>query len=352
MGGSAAGQSSGGGSKSGSGGAAIAGDSTSGGAADSGGSGGSGGVVSTGCDCPAGQYCREGSTDCFDCAKLNRLFFSAPERLATLSDSGTASRFPRVGLTSTDLFYHSAGVGLRYTTDASTSAGSLVKGSLQQDRAPLLLNQDVSGIGLVTLTSFNFVYDRVVDAGRRQLLVGEWKSGLGTVEPLPAPFNSGTSDFSMAVAPRATDNIARGFWMTEQAAMTDSVGPSLVTALFAANSPAMPVALNLGQAGCTPKDFSVQADADLAPWVTDDGKTLLVGTTRVDANCAPTAQGKDIYTTLLQASSGQPTAPAVPMNDVNSAMDDVDPSFSTDLCDLYFASNRDGKFALYRAHRR
>jgi Tol biopolymer transport system component len=44
--------------------------------------------------------------------------------------------------------------------------------------------------------------------------------------------------------------------------------------------------------------------------------------------------------------------PSQPLADVNSPQDDVDPSFSADFCDLYFSSNRDGRFALYRAHRR
>src|SRR5205085_2669821 len=84
------------------------------------------------------------------------------------SSSG-GSRLPRVGLTGTDLFYHFAGVGVRYTTDASTSAGSIVMGSIQQDGAPLLLKTDVSGaLGLTTLMSFNFVYDRMVEVGRRE----------------------------------------------------------------------------------------------------------------------------------------------------------------------------------------
>ena len=140
MGGSAAGQSSSGGSsKSGTAGTGTAGDTTSAGAPDMSGGDGSGGVAATGCDCPAGHYCRDGSTDCFDCAELNRLHFAVPERLATLSDNGAGSRFPRVGLTGTDLFYDLSGVGMRYTTDASTSAGSIVKGSIQQDSAPLLL---------------------------------------------------------------------------------------------------------------------------------------------------------------------------------------------------------------------
>jgi hypothetical protein len=348
----AAGKNSGGGSKTGTGGSGTAGDTISAGAPDPGGSGGTGGVVQASCDCPAGHYCRDGSTDCFDCAELNRLHFATPERLATLS-AGAASRYPRVGLTSTDLFYHFAGVGMRYTTDASTSAGASVKGTIQQDGGPLLLKEDVTGVPTPSMTGFNFVFDRPVEMGRRQLQVGEWKNGLGTAELLPAPFNSGTNDFSMAIAPHATpDNIARAFWMTGRDAMSMMLGPSLVTSLLSANSVGALVTLNVGQAKCTPIDFTAKADPDLTPWVTEDGKTLLVSTTRQDANCASAGQGKDIYTALLQPATGQPTAAAVPMSDVNSPMDDVDPSFSADLCDLYFSSNRDGKYALYRAHRR
>jgi Tol biopolymer transport system component len=86
--------------------------------------------------------------------------------------------------------------------------------------------------------------------------------------------------------------------------------------------------------------------------VTADGTTLLFSSTRVDGNCTTTNQGKDIYTALLQPPTGEPTAPAVPMPDVNGPGNDVDPSFSADFCELYFASDRDGSYALYRAHRR
>jgi Tol biopolymer transport system component len=108
--------------------------------------------------------------------------------------------------------------------------------------------------------------------------------------------------------------------------------------------------LKVGTKDCPP----LAADVDLAPWVTPDGKTLLFSHTRVDANCQAVNQGKDLYTTLLQPATGQPPAmtAALPMNDVNSAADDVQPSFSGDLCDLYFASNREGPMAVYRAHRR
>ena len=345
---------SGGAANGGKAGVASAGDSTSAGAPDPGGTGGTGdtgGMVSTTCDCPVGHYCRNGSTDCFDCAALNSLHFAAPERLAALSDLGTASRFPRVGATSTDLFYHSAGVGVRYTTDASTSVGSNIKGTVQTDSAPLLLRSEVTGTtGLMMLMSFNFAFDRIGTAGRRQLFVGEWKNGLGAVEQLLPPFDGGKGDFSMAVAPHVTpDNVARGFWMTAGDATNMTAGPTLVTALFAGAAVAAPVVLNIGSAPCPPKD--PKTDADLTPWVTDDGKLLLISTTRMD-NCVLGSAGKDIYAALLDPTTGQPTAAAVPMSDVNSGMDDVDPSFSADMCDLYFSSNRDGKYGLYRAHRR
>ncbi|MES1187816.1 MAG: hypothetical protein ABUL60_28620 [Myxococcales bacterium] len=118
--------------------------------------------------------------------------------------------------------------------------------------------------------------------------------------------------------------------------------PRLVTAPAVTDAPVTPVQLFIG------KDPECAAsDPELAPWVTSDGKTLLLSHTRIDASCKSTGQGKDIYAALLQAATGQPTAAALPMNDVNSPMNDVEPSFSGDMCDLYFASDRDGKYALY-----
>lgn len=319
---------------------------TSGGAPDLGGSTGTGGTVSGGCDCPEHHYCRDGSVDCFDCAELNRLNFSTPERLATVSDNGQGSHFPRVGSTGTDLLYRFEGTGLRYTADASTSAGSTVQASLATDSAPLLLASDVSGVATVKLMSFNFVFDRV-EGGRRSLYLGQWSNGLMMSERAPAPYNGALSDFSMAIATKpGADATARAFWMSGDTSTTMVPPPTLYTAILGANESAVPVALSIGQLKCTSKE------PDLAPWVTSNGKTLLVSHPRLDANCNATGQGKDIYTALLQPATGQPTAPALPMNDVNSPMDDVEPSFSADMCDLYFASNRDGKYALYRAHRR
>lgn len=336
-----AGKHSGGNASGGASGSDSAGDSGAG-APDAGGMGGAG---TDGCECEAGQYCRAGTYDCFDCAELNRLHFGTPERLATVSDNGPGSRFPRVGASNTDLLYRFEGTGVRYTTDASTSPGGNVRGTVETDSGPLLLSTDVVSVGIMT-TGFNFLFDRA-EEGDRSLYVGQWSAGLLSFERAPAPYNELKNDYSIAVALNATtDGVARAFWMTDRDSPTSLGTPRLVTALAVPESPVTPVDLALGQADCA------ASDEDLAPWVTNDGKTLLVSHTRLDSSCKPNGQGKDIYTALLQPTTGEATAAALPMSDVNSPKDDVEPSFSADMCDLYFASNRDGKYALYRAHRR
>jgi hypothetical protein len=218
-----------------------------------------------------------------------------------------------------------------------------------QDSAPLLLSSDVTTLQGMKVDKFNFVFDRLADEARRELFFGQWSNGLGSVELMPAPFNvNGTSNFGLAIALQGAA-AARGYWMTDR---VPGMPFSLVTALLTANAPEAVVPLRIGSGGC-PTDHS-----DLTPWITEDGKTLLFSHTRVDASCASTGQGKDIYTALMVPATGQvlpmgtePT-PSQPLADVNSPQDDLDPSFSTDLCDLYFSSNRDGPFALYRAHRR
>jgi hypothetical protein len=344
--GSGAGAQSAGGSTSGGSVGSDGGDASAG-ASDGGGSGGTGGTASGGCDCPAEHYCRDGSIDCFPCAELNRLHFGTPERLATVSENGQGSHFPRVGAISTNLLYRLEGTGMRYTADASTSPGANVKGTIATDSGPLLLSAAVASPTSMSM-GFNFLFDRT-ENGRRSLYIGQWSNGLNLFERAPAPYNDDTkNDYSIAVALKPTvDGVARAFWMTDRDTPTSMGTPRLVTAPALADAPATPVNLYIGQLETCPA-----SDPDLAPWVTSDGKTLLVSHTRVDAGCNPTGQGKDIYTALLQPATGLPSAAALPMNDVNSPKDDVEPSFSADLCDLYFASDRDGKFALYRAHRR
>ena len=310
---------------------------------------GSGGTGSASCNCRAGTYCREGSTDCFDCAKLSALRFHPPEKLVTLSD-GMGARFPRIGATGTDLIYQASGVGLRYTTDASTSAGEGVARTMPGDRAPLLLPTNVDSLPEATVEPFNFVFDRLIEGERRALYFGEWQSGLISSQQAPDPYNApGTSNFGPAVAVQpAPGGAARAYWMTDRL-QQEQLPLALMTALFTPDTQSETVALSIGDAACP------ALPEDLTPWVTPDGTTLFFSHTRLDAACAPQAH-KDLYAALMSPSTGQPAnaanAAAASLSDVNSPANEVDPSFSADFCDLYFASDRDGESALYRAHRR
>jgi hypothetical protein len=248
------------------------------------------------------------------------------------------------------LLYQFSGVGLRYTTDSSTSAGSSVEQTLPEDSAPLLLSSNIATLPVTDAAPFNFVFDRLVEDERRNLFFGQWNNGLQSVEPAPPPYNAdGTSNFGLAIALEGAPT-ARGYWMTDR---VQGSSAALVTALFTANSPGDIVQLRVGPTAC-PTD-----QTDLTPWITPNGETLLFSHERVDGDdCMPAGAGKDIYTALMVPATGQvlPTGtgptPSLPLSDVNSSQDDIDPSFSADFCDLYFSSNRDGEFALYRAHRR
>jgi hypothetical protein len=331
----------------------------SGGSGNLGGTGGSAGMVSSSCDCGSGTYCRDGSLDCWPCSDLIRLQFKSPERLTTLSDNGHGSRFPRRGATGIDLLYRIEGAGLRYTADSSTSPGSNVMSTDATDSGPLLLDAGVRELA-TTLKSFNFVFDRTPTDAKRAIYFAQWSSGLKESEPAPAPFNSDVGDYSMAVArhPQGSET-PRAFWMSDRGSVAAIPIPTLLTALLAAGASSEPVALSIERTDtiCSPKDDpEAGVDPDLTPWVTPDGKYLLLSTTKQDANCEVAGEGKDkdLYMLELDPELGQPSpgVAATALKDVNSSFDDTDPSFSADWCDLYFASNRDGKHAIYRAHRR
>jgi len=342
-----------GGANAGSGGSELAGSGGSGVAA---GSGGSAGSTVGSCDCPAGSYCRDASRDCFACNDLSRIKFTTPERLTTLSDNGQGSRFPRSGSTSSDLLYRFDGVGLRYTTDASTSPGRNLSATDPTDSAPLLLDAAVSGV-TTEFKIFNFVFDRAEGDAPRALYFAQWNDGLQKLERASAPFNADAGDYSMAVARHPDGDIPRAFWMSRRDATASSSPSILLTAPLASDAASEGVSLSIGRAKpvCDPKDDTSQGiDPDLTPWVTPDAKLLLLSTTGQDESCKLTGQKKDLYSVLLQPELGQPApdSPAHALLDVNGPDDDTDPSLSADMCELYFASNRDGKYAIYRAHRR
>jgi hypothetical protein len=325
-----------------------------------GGTGGAGGSGSKVCNCQSGSYCRDASTDCYPCSGLSRLKFTTPERISTLSDNGRGARFPRVGATSTDLLYRFDGVGLRYTTDASTSPGMLVGATEASDGGPLLLDADLASL-TGSPQGMRLLFDRAMPSedpatkAPRAVYFASWdgsRSTLEAAERAPALFNSELGDYSIAVALHPADGAAvRAFWMSNRNSSAIPPVPQLITAAVTDDGIAETLALSLHkEARCAIDDTG--ADPDLTPWVTADGQLLLFSTTRLEPDCAQSNQKKDIHTALLNSQTGQPLDVAVPLSDVNGPADDTDPSFSADLCDLYFASNRDGKYAVYRAHRR
>src|SRR5690606_9987618 len=104
-------------------------------------------------------------------------------------------------------------------------------------------------------------------------------------------------------------------WMTDR---DPNLGLVLVTALLTANTSGDVVDLKVGKNACAPEK------ADLSPWVSADGQTLLFSHARVETACTTDEpedphEPKDIYTILLDPSTGQPTegTAAVPLADVN-----------------------------------
>jgi hypothetical protein len=94
--------------------------------------------------------------------------------------------------------------------------------------------------------------------------------------------------------------------------------------------------------------------------VTADGTLLVFRSLPMDAECQPVdGAATDLYLAALQPSTGLPLAPAVAReeaNDTGGESTETDPSFSPDLCTLYFASDGGDAggfdFRLFRAARR
>jgi hypothetical protein len=99
---------------------------------------------------------------------------------------------------------------------------------------------------------------------------------------------------------------------------------------------------------------------DATPWVSTSGELMLFSAAPMDDQCAAIDGGAtDLYAALLSPASGMPLAAAVALTAVNRTLDastQTDPSFTPDLCRLYFAT--DGgqagghDFRLFRADRR
>jgi hypothetical protein len=97
--------------------------------------------------------------------------------------------------------------------------------------------------------------------------------------------------------------------------------------------------------------------SDATPWVTPDGRRMLLRAFPFDEMCQPReSSATDLFVVPLEPSTGMPIAPALLLANVNGeGTTETDPSLSPDLCTLYFASDAGSAgnpdFKLFRARR-
>jgi hypothetical protein len=332
-----AGEAAGGTSNGGSGGTASGGASA--------GTAGSAGAVAVGCDCGVGTYCQDGTKTCRACSDFSELSFAAPEKLAALSQSTNGNeRFPRAAGTGTDLFYRAgsdAASILWYAPTPVSGIGHALLSSMPGDSAPVYAPK--------FSPPQNFFFDRLsanVNVNVRQIMVGTWLDGaLTSVAAAPAPINSGSGDFSVAIAA----DVHRAYWMSTR---NNPTVPDLLWATFG-SKPTDPAVLALTVQASKGKCPRLGNDA--TPWVNAAGTLLLFRSESVDDNCNVNDSGAyDMFAAPL-AQDGTSSAPAVALSTLNNtggSRSESDPSLSVDSCTIYFASDDgNGNFSLYRAGR-
>lgn len=313
--------------------------------------------------CAEGNYCNDTRcqpcTDLTSIADLGRVTFEIPEPLTALNDANAvySLRFPRVFDSGNRLSYSRDFLGgqLWLTEDFTQTAGVPLTGPLDapgvSENGGLKVDFALSG----PLENFNFFFQRSDDSGnqdgggstRDDLYAARVDQAGATtkVTRLPAPFNADLPtqrwSFSMALSR------ARAFWMINNNASLDV--RLLTTSLEGALVPAE-IQLKRDN-GCNVREF------DLAPWVTPDGKILLVNATEPGSGTCPVPSSfelaTDLYMVRLDA-SGQPLGPMMSIGSVNQlGTREAEASLSPDLCWMYFASDRDasGRMRLYRARR-
>jgi hypothetical protein len=297
------------------------------------------------CGCGAGEYCRAGT--CYDCADLGQLDFGEPEEI--LDDEAGGLRFPREGATEGSLFFtrvRASGSELWYLPELGTSAPVSLSGNGASPRTGLAYFGDPGGLG------FDVLFDEVGADAHRSIHAAGWEGDmLVNATDAPSPLSAGGfDDYSVAFAstPR------RAYWMT-----TRDGAPTLRTGTLGSGDVLLVDAMIPAQTGggaMCPR----QGD-DATPWVTRDGKVMLLSALPLDDACASVdGEASDLYVALLDATTGMPRANAtVALTAVNRSTDrsaETDASFSEDLCTLFFASDGGDAaghdFRLYRASRR
>lgn len=286
------------------------------------------------CDCPTGSFC-DANSECQSCKDFSSIHFTTPEKLATLSQVGTDQRFPRAG-GGTSLFYTSRLLDrdqIWFASSPASGVGVLVS-SPQIESAALLAP------GFVV--EQNLFFSRGAE-GSRKIVMGNWNGmTIANTQLAPLPINTPMADdYSFAVAP----NAERAYWMSNRNGQ-----PELLWQSVAASGGSTANKFDAKIGNC-----DAQFGDDATPWVDLDGTVLLFRSQSQDADCQPTDSGAyDLFVVGL-AKDGKAATRVAALSSLNTTggnSTETDPSLSSDLCTIYFASNNGGKdFDLYRAER-
>lgn len=265
-----------------------------------------------------------------------------PEEVLDHPSSGL--RFPRVGDSNDSLFFTllAASRSELWYVDDPTSSASVTLGDAQTPSRSGPFYVQGGSVG------FSVLFDQL-QGGQRGVLSAGWNgTALSSIQPVGAPFGSGSEDYSVALAAETS----RVYFMS-----TRTGSPALHTGLLgSSDAPALDLQVPARSGGGT---CPLSGD-DATPWVTADGSLLVFRSLPTDPQCQPVdAAATDLYVAALQPATGMPLAPAVALGGANvtgGESTETDPSFSPDLCVLHFATDGGSvggfDFKLFRAARR
>ena len=131
-------------------------------------SAGSAGKPTTGCDCLAGEYCQDGTSNCRKCTDFGRFEFAPAQKFTTLAQSPqSVERSPRSAAAGSALFYVSGAADnakILYAAAPASGVGTPLTVGLRIEHGPLYVRG---------FAEQNLFFDRQ-QAGGRKLLMALW----------------------------------------------------------------------------------------------------------------------------------------------------------------------------------
>jgi hypothetical protein len=289
---------------------------------------------------------------CEPCSPLGDAFqLAAPEALA-ISGVGPSPGFPRSRLKGSveELVFTFQGPGDPSNTDLATATrtgdtwspagpvtGSGVNtGAAEWAPLPLPEGVEVPGIGLAGSLLFSGF-----NADQQQIFVASLDGSSRL--PVPQVIDPVKDTHSLAFSHAAA---APRYWYMRRVGVADALRfvtqpADGISAHQQLTPPALPGACMV----------NLMVTLDMAPWATPDGEYLLFHAD-YPAGCGTPGLRRGFYVQV--ASDGVPMGEAkeLPIDALPADAPVLTPSFSQDLCTLYFASDYEGEPTLYAARRR